>query len=95
MEHVSSRVFSALAALPISFLFIPYAYWRSREEPWFRVFLKPLGLIFFAWVFCLFVPFAIAWLVAFAVILWQSYALKVAVDANRPRHLPERESWRR
>ena len=95
MEKVPSRLISALAALPVSFLFIPYAAWRSKMDPWYGVFMRPLLLIFVAWLIALFVPFTYAWIPAFAVIGWQAFGLKAAIDAHRPRSEPVRESWRR
>ncbi len=92
---MSPRLISAIAALPISFLFIPYAFWRSQDEPWYSVFIRPLALILIAWLVMLVVPIPILWLPGIVVIIWQSAALRSAVEKQRPRKLPESESWRR
>jgi hypothetical protein len=94
-DTMSSRFISALAALPFSVLLIPYAYMRSREVPWYGVFLRPLILIAVAWVAVLFLPVPAIWLVGFVVIVWQSSALRGAIDRERPKNEPEREPWRR
>ncbi len=83
--------------MPISFLFIPYAYWRMKTHPWYGVFIRPLAIIFIAWVAVVFLS---AWIpptffVSFALIVWQSFVLKASIDEKRPDFSRRREDWQR
>ncbi len=94
MSKFQARLVASLATLPISFLAIPYVYWRSRTVPWMAVLLKPLLLIFAGWLIVFLVPITISWIIGFALIIWVSLSLKDKIIAAQPAPGP-REEWQR
>ena len=93
MTSTQARLWASFAALPFSFLAIPYIYWRGKTDPQWALMLKPFLIIFGAWLVVMFLPVAPAWIACFGLIVWISLRLKDQLIAARP---PEpREEWRR